>query len=485
MRRKVFIFAWISVIIIALVGLLISATCKVSAYAVCEFAVTKSFTGWISLLATCIVMPGLFIKEISSKQRYKLLLHFGIGILITRAFYVGLPRSLISSGTGDFQIYYAGMQSVYSGGNPYNIYGSVTFPFPAFLIYYVVSLAGSLSEFSSYTVFWVLNLFISLSLCALSVFFVMRKIGRSDWQIIVPINLLNGVWLGLSQGQTTVLTAFCLSVFLIARESDVRRNRLVALFCLAVAVLLKPYLVVIVGAEFFVGLIKHSKPCLVNSLLIGIMIVVIASIPLFVSGGVTDETYIQFFANISNLGDVNRMSQTAFNGALYGNSSPVAAVTYVMQLLLKNDTSISVYLTSNLFSLVLVAPLIGVTYVYRKDDFDSQDIMNVWVVASVIIWKVSYTHYTAWILPSLCIMTVKSSSIMRCVLLMALVLMSFEIGWTSALAFLALMFVSVRVLSRTVNGARVPTHRCRVDALDLVDVVPEGGLTMAEQMQKR
>ena len=426
-------------------GTMASGACNYLGTHTCSVVIFDPMMGWIALTGVWLLLPALIADAESrfASLPLRVAVAMGYGLLILRAVYVSAPRTLLSHNTGDFNYYYHGMHTLLAGGNPYTFQGAVTFPLPAFFIYQLVSVNGSLSESSAYLVLWISNLII-LSVLPFLIARLWQKEVLADTgrRTLLALMLIGGGWEGLAHGQTTIMTAMCVCLFLLGRDEPSIRRRLGARFALALAIMLKPYLILALLVDLLQALLGRDRRLMLISLAVPVFIAGLIGSSVIIVGGVGAQTYFQFAQNLKQLGNPAGITQTAFSGGISGNISPAGAALFVGHLVFGDRSVLSFSTAASMLTLVGIVYLsLITTLVFRSRvvAYDRKYVLHLWIVSSICIWQVAYTHYVLWLIPSLCVLSARMCARRRCALMVLLALFAFDIGWIGALALVGIM----------------------------------------------
>jgi hypothetical protein len=336
--RHIILFRWLWILglILSITALILSGICKIlnsSTLAFCGSLVLKPTFGWVGIVGLSLVIPLIAAGRQDSQLRLdKIMAGMGFFLLVVRAIYVALPRVFFSDTLGDFSMYYDGMRFLYLGNNPYSsVDGSVTFPLPAFFLYRLASLGGSLDVRQTYLVWWVINVVAACMLISISY---RRMLDRSNKPTNVLVCalfvMLSGIWEAMSHGQTTVLAALGIAIYMLLKFNKQWGLELLGVLTLAFAVLLKPYLGIVIAGGIGIGLIARRWRLVLQMIALSVFILSLIGLSILASGGVDSRTYLEFFDNFRRLGSNTGIANTAFSGGLYGNMSPVAAIVFIL-----------------------------------------------------------------------------------------------------------------------------------------------------------
>ena len=454
MRRfSILKWVWILGLILSTIALILSGSCKIlnsKALAFCGEVIFKPTFGWVALVGLLLAVPLIVAtRQDSPSNLDKMMAGMGFFLLVARAIYVAFPRVFLGGDLGDFSIYYAGMHLLYSGNNPYSVGGSVTFPLPAFFLYFLASLGGNLNAGQTYLVWWVIN---AVSASALIIISLHRMWDHSNSRIDVFVFtlfvLLSGIWDAMSHGQTTVLAALGVAIYMWCKFKKQRELELIGVLSLALAVMLKPYLGIGIAGGIGIGLVARRWRIIAQMSVTLIIIAISIGLSIMAPGGIDSRTYFEFWDSFQRLGSTTGLVTTAFNGGLYGNISPVSAIALMIgRLGIKqiNDGWLST--TLGLVILIVISCILLLRFWQNHLNQDDR-IDNYWVpyfYASVSLLKISYTHYTSWLIPTVDVSIRKSALIQMIGLLFFLALLDLDIGWIGALALAVLLGLSVNI----------------------------------------
>lgn len=369
-------------------------------YAFSIFDPTIGWWGWaLSLIAIAPIILGR-----GPSKRTKLIVP-AVCILILAAFQSFiLGRSLFAADVpGDFSMNFRGALEIYGKlASPYSISGSVSFPFPTYIIYWFSSLAGRLTISQSFSLFVIANSLIWLSVAAL--LWKHYKVGEFDphSRLLFVLLFLNSSAFDAfaGTGQTTVFVSLALAIMLVSFSKAGLRWFLLGGAAAGTAALIKPQVsIVLVG---LVVILFHQiwKREQINHLVASLAGAVAAfasliGISLLFPSGLKLQTYSEFFTSVlPSLSDPGASRVWSTFGIMRGNASPIA-------LIVSGLSGVFGVNPSRLSSIATIAGLLAFSILtFRTSRSRLELAILPWLFAPLFLTQVTWSYSSVWIVPA-------------------------------------------------------------------------------------
>ncbi len=363
--------------------------------------------GWIGLALTLVsISPFIFSTWIGIESRY--IVYASILALFTYQLFV-IVRVIVSRDFGiDFRNYFESAMMLYGKEqSPYSLPPgvAVAFPFPSYLIYWLISLGGRLSIGDSFLIYCGLNLVLWVSLNVILWHHFRLDAGSNLVNGFIILCILNSTgwesFLGL--GQTTVIILFLIVLMLMC----FRKQQNIWWFgggaLLALAIMIKAQLLVLlIGLGIlFLSRIKNARPSFnVPAALLGVAVTVMILIPvsLFFPPGLTLDIYKEWLFEVyPSVNNPAINPYTATFGVIHGNASPIALLVQLTGRLFGLMPSSSLYSVVTVLGIIVFAG-----WIYRHIDIDLplEDCLLLWLYGTVLLTPLTHTNSVVWVTPA-------------------------------------------------------------------------------------